>query len=202
MSGRRKVFTFVMGFIIATIFSEDIALKITSGSDKFLFFDSYTVNNVALWILLFTTVTMFFGKFKNSKPEKLAAFVSGVPLVILFVQYCRTVVLMDHYIIFSIIFCVILYIICSFFDRKKDKWQFGLFLSTEALCMALWPIGFLVYAFFSKLIGFSSGVCLVVISVLIALAIGMILEFTGKLMKTNIIRIGYFISSGRIVVQA
>lgn len=169
MDGARNVFAFILGFFIATTFAEDIALRITSGSDKVLFLDSYVVNNIALWLLLFVTITIFVGKFKHTKVEKLGAFVSGLALSILFVQYCRSVELMDHYIIFSIIAFVVFAVIYGFFEGKKDKWQFGLFFSTEALCMALWPLGFLVYAFFSKFIGFSSSFCLVVISILAAL---------------------------------
>lgn len=171
MTGARNVFAFILGFFIATTFAEDIALRITSGSDKFLFLDSYTANNIATWLLLFATITMFVGKFKHTKVEKLGAFASGLSLFILFVQYCRSVELMNHYIIFSIIAFVVLAVIYSFFEGKKDKWQFGLFFSTEALCMALWPLGFLVYAFFSKFIGFSSSLCLVVVSILAAVAL-------------------------------
>ncbi len=169
MTGARNVFAFVLGFFIATMFANDIALKITSGTDRFLFLDSYTVNNIALWLLLFATITMFIGKFKYSKVEKLCAFASGLSLFILFVQYCRSVELMEHYIIFSIIVFVVLAVLYGFFEGKKDNWQFGLFFSTEALCMALCPIGFLVYAFFSKFIGFSSSFCLVIISIFAAI---------------------------------
>lgn len=169
MDGVRNVFAFVLGFFLATTFAEDIALRITSGSDKFLFLSSYTANNIALWLFLFTTATMFIGKYKYSKVEKLCALVSGLSIVILFVQYCRLVELMDHYIIFSIIWFMIFAVIYSFFEGKKDKWQFGLFFSTEALCMVLWPVGFLIYAFFSKFLGFSSSFCLVVISIIVAI---------------------------------
>ena len=90
-------------------------------------------------------------------------------MFVLYVQYCRTVEQMSHYIIFSIVFFVVLSIGYSFFEGKKDKWQCGLFLSAELLVMALWPLGFSVYLFFSKIIGFSENMCLVVTSLLMGL---------------------------------
>ena len=73
---------------------------------------------------------------------------------------------MNHYIIFSIIFCVVCAVIFGFFEGRKDKWNCGLYFSCEFIVMMLWPIGFLIYAFFSKFIGVSESFCLVVTSVL------------------------------------
>ena len=109
---------------------------------------------------------MLIGKFRGTKIEEFCGWGSGLSLFILYVQYCRTIEKMNHYIIFSIIFFIVLVIACSFFEGKKDKWQFATFFSTEALIMALWSLGFLVSAFFSKFIGFSDDFCLVVTSTL------------------------------------
>lgn len=169
LRGARNVFAFVLGFYIATLCAEDLAFKITNGMNKFLFLDSFTANKIALWLLLFSSITMLIGCFRGRKVEKLCGWGSGISLSILYVQYCRTVELMSHYIIFSIVAIVVLALIFSFFDGKKKKWQFGMFYSLEAMCMAIWPLGFLVYAFFSKFIGFSTGFCLVVTSILMSL---------------------------------
>ncbi len=169
MSGAKSVFAVVLGFILASTFAESIALSVTDEANKFLFLDSFTANKIALWFLLCSSVTMLVGKFRGTKIEKLCGWGSGISLFVLYVQYCRTVERMNHYIIFSIIFFVVLAIVYAFFEGKKDKWQFGLFFSLELLIMALWPLGFLMYAFFSKLIGFSDSFCLVVTSVLMCL---------------------------------
>ena len=169
MNGARSVFAVVLGIILANLFAESIAFSVTNEVNKFLFLDSFTANKIALWLLLCSSVTMLVGKFKGTKIEKLCSLGSGVSLFVLYVQYCRTVEQMSHYIIFSIVFFVVLSIGYSFFEGKKDKWQCGLFLSAELLVMALWPLGFSVYLFFSKIIGFSENMCLVVTSLLMGL---------------------------------
>jgi len=169
MSAARSVFAVVLGCILATVFAERIALVITNKANKFLILDSLIVNKIALWLLLCSSVTMLVGKFKRTKIEILCGWGSGISLIVLYVQYCRTVEQMDHYIIFSIIFCVVLSIAVGFFEGKKNKWQFGLFFSHELLVVALWPLGFGVYVFFSKLIGFSDSFCLIVTTIFMCL---------------------------------
>ncbi len=110
------------------------------------------------------------GRFKESKMEKLCGLGSGFSLFVLYVQYCRTVELMNHYIIFSIIVIVVFGALSSFFSSRKEKWQSGSYFSAIFLCMTMWPILFLVYAFFSRVIGFAGGFCLVVTSILMLLA--------------------------------
>lgn len=166
MNGARSVFAVALGIILANLFAESIAFSVTNEVNKFLFLDSFTANKIALWLLLCSSVTMLVGKFKGTKIEKLCSLGSGVSLFVLYVQYCRTVEQMSHYIIFSIVFFVVLSIGYTFFEGKKDKWQCGLFLSSELLVMALWPLGFSVYLFFSKIIGFSENMCLIVTSLL------------------------------------
>lgn len=169
MGGARSVFSVILGFIIANAFAENIAISVTDEINKFLFINSFTANKIAIWLLLCISVIMITGKFRGTKIEKLCGWGSGLSLFILYVQYCRTVEKMNHYIIFSIIFFIVLVIAYAFFEGKKDKWQFGVFFSLEAFIMALWPLGFLVYVFFSKLIGFSDSFCLVVTSTLMCL---------------------------------
>ena len=169
MGGARNVFAFVAGFITAAAYAEEIALKVTTGFDKVLFLDSFTANKIAIWLILCTSLIMLIGEFRGTKTEKMCGYASGSAISILYIQYCRTVEQLNHYIIFSVIAFVVLAIIYAFFEEKKDTWHFGLFFSLEALGMAMWPLGFLVYAFFAKLIGFSEGFCLVVTSILMVL---------------------------------
>ena len=169
MGGARSIFAVVLGFILATAFAENIALSVTNGVNKFLFLDSFTANKIAIWLLLCSSVIMLVGRFKGTKIEKLCDLGSGISLSVLYVQYCRTVERMNHYIIFSIIFFIVLAIIYGFFGKREDKWQFGLFFSLELFIMASWSLVFLIYAFFSKFIGFSDSICLVVTSILMCL---------------------------------
>lgn len=169
MDRARNIFAVVLSFVLATVFAEKIAFIVTNEADKFLFLNSFSVNKIALWFLLCVSVTMLIGKFRGTKIEKLCSWGSGISLFILYVQYCRTVEQMKHYIIFSIIFLVVTVIVSIFFNGKKNEWQFGLFFSLESIVMFFWSLGFLVYAFFSKLIGFSDSFCLVVTSILMCL---------------------------------
>lgn len=166
MGGARRVFAVVLGVILASSFAEEIAFSVTNEINNFLFLNSFTANKIAVWLLLCCSITILIGKFKGTKVEKLCGCGTGLSLFILYVQYCRTVEQMDHYIIFSIIFFVVCALVFGFFEGKKEKWSFGRFYSLEAIIMMLWPLGFLVYAFFSKLIGLSDGFCLVVTSAL------------------------------------
>ncbi len=170
MGGARSVFAVVLGFILANTFAENIAFSVTSRLfNKFLFLDSITANKIAIWLLLCSSVIMLVGKFRRTKIEKLCGWASGIALFVLFVEYCRTVEQMNHYIISSIIFFVVMAVAYAFSDERKDKWQFGTFFSHAFFEMALWPLGFLVYAFFSKLIGFPDSFCLFVISIFMCL---------------------------------
>lgn len=169
LEGARNIFAVVIGVIFANAFAEGIALVITNEVNKFLFFNSFTANKIALWLLLFASVTMLTGRFRKSIIERLCGLGSGISLFILYVQYCRTARQMDHYIFFSIIFFVVLALGFNFFEERKDRWQFGTFFSAGLLIMALWPLGFLTYMFFSNLIGFSDSFCLVVTSALMCL---------------------------------
>lgn len=166
MSGARGVFAVIMGFTLASVFAEEIAISVTSDINKFLFLDSFTANKIAIWLLICTYLTILIGRFKGTKVEKLCGWGSSLSLFILYVQYCRSVEQMNHYILFSIVFCVVCAVIFAFFEERKDKWNCGLYFSCEFIVMMLWPIGFLIYVFFSKFIGFSESFCLVVTSVL------------------------------------
>lgn len=166
MDGARSAFAVVLGIILASVFAENLAQRVTDEVNQFLFLDSDVANRAALWFLLCSSVTMLVGKFRGTKVEKLCGWSSGISLFVLYVQYCRTVEQMDHYIIFSVLFFIALVSAYVFLDGKKDKWQFGLFISLELLVMALWPLGFLVYSFFSKLVRLPDVFCLVVTSAL------------------------------------
>lgn len=169
LNGARNVLALVLGFVFANALYENIAILVTSETNKFLFLDSYTANNIAIWLLIFTSITMLIGHFRDSIIETLCGLGAGIASIVLYVQYCRSVKLMNHYIIFSIIFLCVLSAIFSFLDEKKDEWQCGRFFYNFTICMVMWPICFFIYAFFSMYLGFSSGFWLVVTSAMMVI---------------------------------
>ena len=163
MSRARSVFAIVLGVILATAFAEDLAISVSDSTSKFWFLSAFTANKIAVWLLICTNVTMFIGEFRKSKIGKWCGIGAGVSMFVLYVQYCRTVELMNHYIIFSIGVLAISGIVSAFFQKKKL--QCALIISSETLIIAIFAILFLIYALFSKLIGFPDEVCLVVTSI-------------------------------------
>lgn len=169
LGGARSVLAFVLGIILATSYAENLADTITRGADKFWLMEAFTANKIAIWLIICTSVMMFVGRFKKTKIATLCGFGSGLSLIILYVQYCRTVEEMNHYIIFSLIAFFALVAVWIFFEGKRYTWKFAFYFANMSLCLAIYPILFLIYAFFSKLIGIPEGFCLVVTSVLMAL---------------------------------
>ncbi|GAA0790203.1 hypothetical protein [Hathewaya limosa] len=168
-SGVRRVFAIVLGFFLATAFAKDIALHITLGADKFLFLDSFIANKIAVWIFIFTSVAFLIGKFQKSKFRKWWEYGSALGIFVFYVQYCRTVEMMNHYIIFCIIVFVVSSVIYGFVEGKKDTWSTAYFILYLSFCVMAFQFLFLIYAFFSKFIGFSEGFCLVVTSIFMLL---------------------------------
>lgn len=166
LGGARSIAAFIIGFVLANTFAEGLALSISNFYDKFLFLNAVTANELAVWLLLCTSTIVLVGRFKGTKVEKLCGFGAGISLFILYVQYCRTVELMDHYIIFSIFTFIVCSILWNFFENRKKTWQFAAFFSMEFMCMLIWSVMFLIYAFFSYFIGFSMGFCLVSTAIL------------------------------------
>lgn len=166
----RNIFSFTLSLFFANSFSPEIAKTITSGMDKIFFIDSFVANKIAIWLIIFVSVTMIFGNLKNTKFEKWYGYAASVGILILYCEYCRTLEKMNHYIIFSIITLIIVSVLINFTEKIKYKISFGNYLYNINLCFLGYPILFFIYAFFSKLIGFSDGFCLVITSILMLLA--------------------------------
>lgn len=165
LGNARNVFAFVLGFILATYFATSLAIIFTQGSDKFWFLNSFTVNKISLWLVIFATVTMVVGKFSSEKFINFCGFLESIGLSLLFVQFCRTVEMMNHYIIFSVIMMIVALVLWYFFDGKKNTWACGSYVSCIFFSLAAYPFFFLAYVLLSKLIGFSAGFCLVLATI-------------------------------------
>lgn len=157
MGSARLVWGIVLGFILATTFSESIALSISDRYSKFLFLDSLFANKIVLWVLVFTNVAMFIGKLKGRKSERWCAVGAGISLFVLYAPVCRKLLSMAHYIISSIGIIIVDGIISSWLDGKKEKMKSAKFLSNEAIIIVFFAILFLGYVFLSSLIGFLDG---------------------------------------------
>ncbi len=169
LNGARKVFAFVFGVILANAVSGNIALLVSNDYNKFLFLNAFTANKIAIWTVICASVMMLIGKFGKSNVGKLCGIGTGIGLPVLYVQYCRTVTSMDHYIIFSIIVLLVCGGIVGVFEGKEEKWSCGSYFYNMGITLGSCPILFLIYAFFSKLIGISDSFCLIATSVLMFL---------------------------------
>ena len=99
----RNIIACVIGFVLSIICSGFISKVITKGKYKFLFLNAYNANKIAIWMLLAVTVIMFVGKFKNTVIEKISKWIVCISMFILYVQFCRNVERMTHYIIFTLV---------------------------------------------------------------------------------------------------
>lgn len=165
ISGKtRNLIAVLSGFFFAFLFAGNFAEKISDETQKFLFMRAVTVNKFAIWLLICATLIVLIGRFKPPLIELLCDLSSRFALAILYVQYCRTVEQMDHYIIFSIVFFGICAAAYSFLEDKEDLWKASTFLSMQTKMLMLWSGAFLIYAFFTKWFGFSTTFWLVITS--------------------------------------
>ena len=165
LQGSRNVVAVLMGLFLAITFGSQVASVITDEAANFLFFSSYTANKFAIWLLIFSSVTMLIGKDKDGLMSGLCELLLGVSTSILYVQYCRSVEDMNHYIIFTVIFMGVCVVLASFIDEKWSKFNFGVFFKHLMMYMAIWGGLFLSYAFFSKFLGFSESFWLVLTTI-------------------------------------
>lgn len=179
VSGARRILAFVLGFILASAFSASVVESISTYGTKVLFFESDTANNIAIWLLICTSVMMLIGKFHNTKTEKWCGIISGISMFVLYIQYIRTVEQMDHYIIFSIAFLIGCFVLFRIFASKEKKWNCAPYFEYMSFVLGCFPILFIIYAFFALFIGFSPSFCLVVTSILMLLGAPLIMSIAS-----------------------
>lgn len=166
LSGKiRNLIAILSGFFFAFLFAGNFAEMISGETQKFLFMRAVTVNKFAIWLLICAMLIVLIGQFKNTPIEPLCDLSSRFALSILYVQYCRTVEQMDHYIIFSIVFFGVCAVAYSFLEDKEDQWKSASFLSRQTKVLMLWVATFLIYAFFTKWFDFSTTFWLVITSI-------------------------------------
>ena len=166
MSVTRKVLAIIMGLFFSSIFVWKININLPGDTKKFLFVDAHIVNMIAIWLLLCTLIIMLIGDFSDTIVEGICRCGSGLSLFILYVQYCRSVEQMEHYIIFPILFCAASIVIVVLLNAIKDDWDSGYYFSRQSINILFWPIGFIFYAFLSKFLEFPESSCLIFTSVI------------------------------------
>lgn len=177
----RNVFAFAIGFMLATEFATSLAVAITQGSDRFWFMNSLSINTISLWLVIFSTLTMIIGHFYSEKFINFCGFLESVGLSLLYVQFCRTVEMMNHYIIFSVVMMGVASAFGDFFDENKKKWACGSYMCSTCYSLTSFSFFYLAYALLSKLIGISAGFCLVLSTIANALCIfGLMMQTTDS----------------------
>lgn len=169
--GIRGIGAFVAGVIAALILSNIIVRFIPTAGQKFLFLKASTVDKFAVWLIVCGMVTMFLGECRETKMEIACKVGAGVGMLLMYIQYCQTVGNMKHYIIVSVLVCILFNVIYSVMNKKKNLWEFADFFCYVFMYAAMYPIIFLLYALLSKAIGIPSIIGLIVTTLLMGFMI-------------------------------
>lgn len=159
----RNVLAIILGIVFANILDSPISYHISSWPNKFLFMETYTANKLAVWILVFTSILMLLGKFKTILVELGCEIMAGIGIFILYVQYCRTVEMMNHYIIFSVVLLgICVWAVANMYgDSRRIE-----YFSRVCTCCAGGLFMFLIYMFLSNFVWFSNTIFLVLTSLI------------------------------------
>lgn len=153
----RNMIAFAAGLMLAIFFTKDIVLSITNSSDMFLFISATNANTIAVFLGLLSIGSMFFGNFIfGSKMHKFLTFSFSISAVILYVQFCRSMESIEHYIkipgAIMLFACALLGILSS----KEKRWCSATFFSNCFLLLFLCVLFFYIYLFFAIYLGWFS----------------------------------------------
>ena len=180
----RSIIGFLLGFVLANKFSASIAAMMPYDYYKIIFIEARVLNKMAVWLLICISVMMIVGKLKGSSIEKWSSFAIGISFFILYIQYCRIIIRMNHPIIFSIIVFIVGVVMWYILDERKDELSGANFISVEFLCVALCAgIGliYLLLCIVGQILGIPYGFWLVITSILMLICstLGMLI-FTDE----------------------
>lgn len=159
----KGILSIIAGLVAALILSGKLAAVITNSPGKFLFLKAYTANKIALFMLIAFTIIMFAGQFKDKLISKICIYGTCISMLILYVQFCRSLQKMEHYIIFSII-CVIVLGKLIYYLYDAEVYDY---LKMMLKYLISWPVGFVIYRCISYNIGLSNTFCIVVTSIMV-----------------------------------
>ena len=152
------------GIFLAIILAGKFATALYTEGDKYLWLDARIVNSLAFWILICATVAMVVGHCFKTKVGKCCEIGTMISLTVLYAQYCRSVEMLEHYIVFSIVALVVTFILFGLFNDRQEK-NFR-YLSSVMMGLMAYPVLFLIYAFFTKFLNLSEEFWLMVTSVI------------------------------------
>lgn len=164
----RNVLAFLVGVILSVLFAKQISIALTNPKDKIIVFNALMVNQVALWFVFCASSTMIIGKRLSDFSKKICRIGNFVGLSVLYIQFCRTVINMKHYIIFSSVMILVLLVIIGIFSDKCSA-----FITYQSFAIGGAPCAFLIYAFFTRFLGFSDIVFLVLTALANSIFVGL-----------------------------
>ena len=157
------ILSIIAGLVAALLLSGKLAAVVTNSPGKFLFLKAYTANKIALFMLIVFTIIMLSGQIKDKLISKICIYGTGISMLILYVQFCRSFQKMEHYIIFSII-CVIVLGKLIYYLYDAEVYDY---LKMLLKYLISWPVGFVIYRCISYNIGLSNTFCIVVTSIMV-----------------------------------
>ena len=171
----RRVFAIIIGLTIPSLFANNIAQWISTESSQFVFVRSYIVNTGAIWLVMCSLIIMLLGNFMHTRMEKLCGYGVSIGNSILFVQYCRSIEGLEHYIRISLVFLILVITVLKILGEIVEEWKCGIFMFRVVFCLIAWPINFCAYLFFSNLIGWPSSTFWLVTATILVLLISMVI---------------------------
>lgn len=167
--GVKKVLAFVIGIVVATVLSESIAHSISNVEEKFLFMQSYTANKIAVWLVLSATLIMILTQLKSKTSVRICGMAETIGMIILYVQVCRYMETVTHYIIVSIVMLIGIAALYRIIERFKDKINNMKIFETMEVFIFVQFILFLIYKLAYEIIGIPLGLGLVVTTIVYAI---------------------------------
>lgn len=167
--GVKKVLAFVIGIVVATVLSGNIAHSISNLEEKFLFMQSYTANKIAVWLVLSATLIMILTQLKSKTSVRICGMAETIGMIILYVQVCRYMETVTHYIIVSIVMLIGIAALYRIIERFKDKINNMKIFETMEVFIFVQFILFLIYKLAYEIIGIPLGLGLVVTTIVYAI---------------------------------
>lgn len=167
--GVKKVLAFVIGIVVTTVLSGNIAHSISNLEEKFLFMQSYTANKIAVWLVLSATLIMILTQLKSKTSVRICGMAETIGMIILYVQVCRYMETVTHYIIVSIVMLIGIAALYRIIERFKDKINNMKIFETMEVFIFVQFILFLIYKLAYEIIGIPLGLGLVVTTIVYAI---------------------------------
>ena len=172
--GKRNVFVLILSALVSIPMAVLIAHWVTSGEeDMYCFLSAGNANRYAVFLGLMASLTVMFGKLCGTRLMKWCYWLDAIAIGVMYTEFCRN---MEEFgVALYLMTCVIWFfgalILFLYFDESKGRISCGNYLGNAFFCLAVYPLGFILYVFFSKLLKFSESLWLTITSVLVFVAV-------------------------------